>query len=222
MKFLELIQKIDLKIKLAAIAIFLGFTAFIISNPFDNSIVKINAKDLAVMVQAEVDHVNVDELADWIIKGKSDYRLIDLRTEKEYNNYNIPTSENIPITNLLDGELFRNEKIVLYSEGGIHSAQAWFLLKAKDYKNVYMLRGGMEEWNDKILFPKLTSNATQEEKAKFEIASAISRYFGGQPQIVTGNELTLSVANPNPTPKIQAPAGSSTGGAQKKKKREGC
>ncbi len=80
----------------------------------------------------------------------------------------------------------------------------------------------MEEWNDKILFPKLTSNATQEEKAKFEIASAISRYFGGQPQIVTGNEITLSVANPNPAPKIQAPAGSSTGGAQKKKKREGC
>jgi len=179
-------------------------------------------KNLAVMVQTEVDHVNVDEIADWIIKDKSDYRLIDLRTEKEFNDYNIPTSENIPITNLLDGELARNEKIVLYSEGGIHSAQAWFLLKAKEYKSVYILRGGLEEWKDRILFPKLISNATPEDKAKFEIASAISRYFGGQPQIVTGSEITLSVANPNPTPKIQAPTGSSIGGAQKKKKREGC
>lgn len=221
MKFIELIQKIDLKIKLAAVAIFLGFTAFIISNPFDTAHAKINAKDLAVMVQKEVDHVNVDELADWIIKGKSDYRLIDIRSEKEFNEYNIPTSENIPITNLLDGELSRNEKIILYSEGGIHSAQAWFLLKAKDYKNVYMLRGGMEEWNDKILFPKLASNATEEEKAKFEIASAISRYFGGQPQVVTGNAITLSVTNPKPAPKIQAPQGSASGNV-KKKKREGC
>ncbi len=221
MKLLEMIQKIDLKIKLAAIAIFMGFTAFIISNPFDTSHAKISTKDLSVMVQTEVDHINVDVLADWIIKGKSDYRLIDLRTEKEYNNYNIPTSENIPITNLLDGELSRNEKIVLYSEGGIHSAQAWFLLKAKDYKNVYMLRGGMEEWNDKILFPKLTSNATQEEKAKFEIASAISRYFGGQPQVITGSEITLSVSNPKPVLKIQPPKGSASGSVKKKKK-EGC
>lgn len=221
MKILDLIQKTDLKIKLAFIAIFLGVVAFIISNPFDNVNAKINAKDLAVMVQNEVDHVNVEDLADWIIKGKSDYRLIDLRTEKEFNEYNIPGSENIPITNLLDGELTRNEKIVLYSEGGIHSAQAWFLLKAKEYKNVYMLRGGLEEWKDKILFPKLASSATEEEKARFEISSAISRYFGGAPQVVTGNEITLSVAHPKPAPQIQAPQGSSSGSV-KKKKREGC
>lgn len=221
MKILDFIQKIDLKIKLAFIAIFLGVIAFIISNPFDNVNAKINAKDLAVMVQKEVDHVNVEDLADWIIKGKSDYRLIDLRTESEFSEYNIPGSENIPITNLLDGELARNEKIILYSDGGIHSAQAWFLLKAKDFKNVYILRGGLEEWKDKILFPKLASNATDEEKAKFEISSAISRYFGGAPQVVTGNEIKISVAQPKPAPQIQAPQGSSSGSV-KKKKREGC
>jgi len=223
MKIIEFLQKIDLKIKLASLAILLGLIAFIISDPFDNIYAKINTKELAVMVQKEVDHVNVDELADWIIKGKSDYRLIDLRSEKEFNEYNIPGSENIPITNLLDGQIARNEKIILYSDGGIHSAQAWFLLKAKDFKNVYILRGGLEEWKDKILFPKLASNATENEKAKFEIASAISRYFGGTPQLMTGEQPTsVAIQSATPqVPKIQAPVGASSTGA-KKKKREGC
>jgi rhodanese-related sulfurtransferase len=221
MKLLNFILGLDVKIKLAAIAIFLGLTAFIISDPFDNAHAKINVKELALIVQNEVDHVNVDELADWIIKSKTDYRLVDIRTEKEFNEYNIPGSENIPITSLFDGQLARNEKIILYSEGGIHSAQAWFLLKAKDFRNVYMLRGGLEEWKDKILFPKLGVNASDDENARFEIASAISRYFGGTPQIVSGNEITVSVEIPKVAPKIQTPTGSAAGTA-KKKKREGC
>lgn len=223
MKFLEYLLKLDLKIKLAAVAIFLGFTAFIISDPFMNSNAEINLKDLAYMVQNEVDHVNADQLADWIIKEKSDYRLIDIRTDKEFDNYSIPGAENIPITNLLDGDLSRNEKIILYSEGGIHSAQAWFLLKAKDYKNVYILRGGLDEWNEVVLYPKLSANASEQDKARFEISSAVSRYFGGTPQLVSGESSTaiaLQPAVPN-APKIQAPASSPSGGA-KKKKREGC
>ena len=54
---------------------------------------------------------------------------------------------------LPDYGLERNEKIILYSEGGIHSAQAWFLLKAMGYKSVYMLRGGLDDWKDLVLFP---------------------------------------------------------------------
>lgn len=221
MKILNFILGLNLKIKLASIAILLGLTAFVISDPFKNDYAKINLKDLALIVQNEADHVDVDELADWIIKSRIDYRLIDIRSGKEFNEYNIPGSENIAITKLLDGQIARNEKIILYSEGGIHSAQAWFLLKAKDYKHVYMLKGGLDEWNNKILFPKLEANATDNEKAKFEIASAISRYFGGSSQVISGNQITLSVDAPRPVPKIQAPTGSATGSA-KKKKREGC
>ncbi len=144
--------------------------------------------------------------------------MIDLRTEKEYSEYTIPTSENIRITSLLDGNLFRNEKIILYSDGGIHSAQAWLLLKAKDFKNVYMLKGGIDEWKDKILFPKLTLNATPEEKTKFDKLAEVSKYFGGAPQ--TGTAET-SVTNTPSLPKLQMQSSPPAGGA-KKKKREGC
>ena len=89
-----------------------------------------------------------------LIQGKSDFRIIDIRSDKEYQEYHIPGAENIPMATLEKANLMRNQKIIIYSEGGIHSAQAWMLLRAKDYKGVYILFGGLEEWNEKILFPE--------------------------------------------------------------------
>jgi rhodanese-related sulfurtransferase len=43
----------------------------------------------------------------------------------------IPTAELVELRDLHDYPLYHNEKIVLYSDGGIHSAQAWFLLRAE-------------------------------------------------------------------------------------------
>jgi len=218
MKINEFFSKISLNQKLALFALALGFFAFVIGNPNSNTFVKINEQDLSVIVEKGVDHISVQELSDWIIKGKSDYRLIDLRTEKEFSEYSIPTSENIQIVNLTDGDLQRNQKLILYSDGGIHSAQAWFLLKAKGFVSVYMLKGGLDEWKDKILFPKLSADANEQQKSEFEKMAEVSKYFGGSPQTGTTES---TVTNVPALPKLQLPAATSAGGA-KRKKREGC
>lgn len=206
--------------KLAIVAGVLGSLAIFAGSPYTGITATINVKELALLVEREVDHVTVDELADWIIKGRADYRLIDLRSEQEFNEYHIPTAENIPVGSLTDVGLARNEKLILYSEGGIHSAQAWFLLKAKQYKAVYMLRDGLAEWKDRILFPSLADNASAEEQAAFEKRKAISAFFGGSPQ--TGASDTK--ATPQfAMPKLEMPAASATpSGGAKKKKKEGC
>ncbi|MBX2991066.1 MAG: rhodanese-like domain-containing protein [Bacteroidetes bacterium] len=206
--------------KLAIVAGVLGFLAIFAGSPYTSNTATMNVKELALLVEKEVDHVTVDELADWIIQGKADYRLMDLRNEKEFNEYHIPTAENIPVGSLIDAGLTRNEKIILYSEGGIHSAQAWFLLKAKQYKAVYMLRDGLAEWKDRILFPSLAENASAEEKAAFEKRKAVSMFFGGSPQTGTGRaQATPQLA----MPKLEMPAGSAApAGTAKKKKKEGC
>ncbi len=217
MKIKEFISKQSLNIKLAGGTVLLGLIALIIGNPSTN-ISRIDEQDLAVMVEKGTDHISVEDLADWIIKGKVDYRLIDLRSEKEFAEYSIPSSENIQISDLLGSDLQRNEKIILCSKGGIHSVQAWFLLKAKGYKNVYTLRGGLDEWKDKILFPKLAVNAAPKEKAKFDKMAEVSKFFGGEPQ--TG--LTEAAMTNMPVlPKLQMPIASPTTGTPKKK-REGC
>jgi rhodanese-related sulfurtransferase len=145
------------------------------------SVVTIDARDLARIVATEVDHVGVEELADWIIAGRSDYRLVDLRGAAEFASYHIPTAENVPLAALPDYPFGRQEKIVLYSDGGIHSAQAWFLLQAKGYRGVYILRGGLDEWKDTVLFPRLAENPSPADRPANEKRTYMSRHFGGRP-----------------------------------------
>lgn len=206
----------------AAIAVIaLGFLGLFAGDPYKGSRYTIDEQELARVVETTVDHVSPQELADWIIQGKADFRLIDLRTEKEFNEYRIPGAENVPLTSLMNHGLSTQEKIVLYSDGGIHSAQAWFLLRAKGYRAAYMLFGGLEEWKDKVLFPKLAANATPAETVEFAKMSAVSTYFGGAPQSgVADTAASAAIV----MPKLEMPASTpaATGAAPKKKKKEGC
>ncbi len=219
MKLKESFSKMSLNWKLALALFLLGFIAIFAGDPYGGARTEIDAKEMALIVEKQVDHVSAVELADWIIKNRADYRLVDLRTEKEFAEYAIPTAENIPLAGLTDAGLQRNEKIILYSEGGIHSAQAWFLLKAKGYKSVYMLFGGLDEWKDQVLFPAQPENPSPERLAVFAKAKEVSKYFGGTPQ--TGAEST--VARPQTVmPKLSLPTGGPGTQKPRAKKKEGC
>jgi len=215
----DYLKGLSLNKRLALIVLVLGFMALFAGSPYKGTEIRIDASEMAMIVQKEVDHVSPAELAGWIVQAKADYRLIDLRADKDFAEYHIPSAENIQLTGLKEAQLGRNEKIVLYSDGGIHSAQAWFLLKAEGFKGVYILRGGLEDWKDNILFPRLADNATPAEIAAFEKSKMLSKFFGGTPQ--TGG--AAAAATPAMAlPKLEAPSGAQTKGTAGKKKKEGC
>lgn len=214
------LAKLTLSQRLAALALLLGAVALFAGDPAPGRGATIDAKELALIVHNQVDHVSPLELADWIIEGKADYRLVDIRNPEEYAVYHIPTSENVPLAVLTEDWFLRNEKIILYSEGGIHAAQAWFLLKGQGYGAVYMLMGGLEGWKDEVLFPALAENATDSERIAFAKTREVSKYFGGEPRTgAAPGESAQALA----TPKLElpAPAAAPAAGAKKKKK-EGC
>ncbi|MBI5217076.1 MAG: rhodanese-like domain-containing protein [Ignavibacteriae bacterium] len=212
--------KLSLHQSLALVAGLLGILALVAGNPYKGNTATMNVKELGLLVEKETDHISVEELADWLIQGKADSRLIDVRSEKEFAEYHIPSAENIPVGSLFDAELMRNEKLLLYSEGGIHAAQAWFLLKAQQFKHVYILRDGLAEWKDKILFPSISDSASSEETLAFEKRKFVSNYFGGTPMSGTSS---VSQTKQLAVPKIQMPSGvPSPTGSPKKKKKEGC
>jgi rhodanese-related sulfurtransferase len=204
--------------RLGLLAGALGLLAVAGGDPGQGHHISIDTKELAVIVQKEVDHLVPDSLAGWIIAGKTDYRLIDLRTPAEYALYHIPTAENVQLAALPDYGLTRNEKIVLYSEGGIHSAQAWMLLKAKGYKGPTILFGGLEGWKEDVLFPSLGEGAVPGAKTAFEKKREISRFFGGSARTATTEQqkqLVMPDVVPPAAPPV-LPAGSG------KKRKEGC
>jgi rhodanese-related sulfurtransferase len=222
------LRQFTLNRKLALVAVALG-TLALLAQPHRGPFVKLDARQLASVVEAEVDHVAAPELAAWIVEGRADYRLLDLRTAGEYAAYHIPTAENVPLTGLAGYPLLRNEKIVLYSEGGIHSAQAWMLLRAQGYETVYMVLGGLEAWKDEVLFPTLPADADAKARAQFERAAQVAKFFGGEARIgvppAAGQAAsTTAPAMANELPKLTAPPpmpGPATPVAKKKKK-EGC
>ena len=61
----------------------------------------------------------------------------------------------------------RGSTIVLYSEGGTHAAQGWFLLRARGFDHVVFLRGGLFEWVDHVMEARIGPNATQAERDAF-------------------------------------------------------
>jgi len=213
-------SSLTLNQKLAALAFVLGVVA-VFAKPTGGGAVTIDPNDLARIVETEVDHVDPLDLADWIMAGRADYRLVDLRDEKAFGEYHIPGAQRLLITDLPDAGLPRNEKIVLYSDGGIHSAQAWFLLKAKGYTGVYMLLGGLDAWRDEVLFPTLAENPTPYQQQRNAKLTAIARHFGGQPR--SGAADTEAAPQIAAMPKLELPAGvAAPAGAAKKKKKEGC
>jgi rhodanese-related sulfurtransferase len=220
----EWFMKLSISKKLAIVAALLGILALFIANPTDDNKIYVNAKEMALSTVKDQDKIDVMTLADWLIKEKSDFTLVDLRNEKEYSEYNIPTSINIKMEDLLGSGLMRNQKILLYGIDDIASAQAWFVLKSSNYKGVYILSGGLNEWKNQILFPKLAINATTEQTTAFDKVKQISAYFGGTPQLATAEQTTSAAASIiKPTtpalPKLSTPA---VGGKTAKKKKEGC
>ncbi len=212
-----------LKRALATAALLLGVVA-IAGNPYRGSTVRIDTQELATLVSTEVDHVTPRELADWIIQGRTDYRLIDLRSAQDFEGYHIPTAENVPVALLPRYGLGRDERIVLYSEGGIHSAQAWFLLKAQRYPGAYILLGGLEAWKDEVLYPVVPAAASPQENAAFERAAQVARFFGGGPRAADSGHLMALPATPAPGVGIAPPRAPAAGGpaVPRKKKKEGC
>ncbi len=211
--------ELSLNKKLAAIAITLGFIALFAGDPYGGTTIKVNEKDIALSTVENSDKVSVTDLADWIIKDKSDFELVDLRSEEKFNEYTIPGSQCIPLPQISSSELLRNQKIVLFSDDDVASSQAWFILKSKKYKGVYILDGGLNAWKGKILFPKAPVNAGKDELAEFEKMKEVAKHFGGQAQTDSSvAETKQEIKLPTPTvgsTKTTLPTG-------KKKKREGC
>ena len=203
--------------KLALIAFVLGLIAVFAGSPYVGSTIAVNTKNLALTTVKNSDMIDVLELADWIIKEKSDYTLVDLRDEKEFTEYFIPTAVNIPLETLPESGLLRNQKIILYGDDDLKAAQAWFILKSNDYKGVYLLDGGLDKWKDEILFPNLAADTTSGQIAEFEKLKEICKYFGGQ--ALTGTIETVDTKIKLPTPKVTTQP---TIKKTKKKKREGC
>lgn len=171
---------------LAGAAALAGALAPFAGNPYRRSTApgrgSIDVAELARTVADQEDHVSAVELATWIRAGRPRLRIVDVRSADEFRAFRIPGAEHVPVDRLVDARFADDETIVLYSEVGIHGAQAWVFLRALGHRRVYFLRDGLHEWLDDVMSPILAANASAEAEAAFARVAELSRWFGGTPR----------------------------------------
>src|SRR5688572_25870847 len=167
---------------LGAAALVLGVLAIVAGSPRLERNARVDIAGLAQIVEREEDHVTALELAEWIRGKRPNLRVVDVRDSSAFAAYHIPRAERIALGDLVSTPFGKDETIVLYSDGGAHSAQGWVFLRAAGHERVYFLRGGLYEWLDDVMNPAISSSASESDRASFGRIAEISRYFGGVPR----------------------------------------
>lgn len=134
-------------------------------------------------------YISTDLLADKLVNQDPSILLIDTRTEKEFNEFSLANAINIPLKNLLDDDYIGYidqdiYDVVLFSNDSFYADQAWMLGNRLGFKNLYVLKGGLNEWFNTIINPKYPDETMPREAFElYDFRKAAGMYFGvGAPQ----------------------------------------
>ena len=147
-------------------------------------------------------YISTDQIANKIINQDPSFILVDVRDEKSYNNYALPNAINIPLAKLFDDESvpYLNQSqfdVVFYSNDNFYADQAWILCNRLGYKNLRVLKGGLNTWYKTIINPeKPNEDMPAEAFELYDARKASSMYFG----VVYPDQVFSEEAVPDKTP----------------------
>ena len=141
--------------------------------------------------------VTTDQVARAIIEGDPTILIVDTRSSDQYEAFNLPGSVNIPLKELIDSTGIIDEKwenylgiegmyIAFYSNGDVCADQAWVLCTRLGIKDLFVMKGGLNNWVETILKPEPPAQtAPSEEFALYDFRKGASMHFGGGGTIET-------------------------------------
>lgn len=177
-----MINNMNIREKFSAGLLCMGLILAILPLSGNRSFI-IRPKVLLPEVLDEKSYFTVDQVARFIVSEDSTIQIIDLRSPEEFRRMNIPGSINSPYTDIFKsdpGSLFSNEKIrsILYSNGDFDSNSALVIAMGLNYKNVFVMRGGMNEWFNTVMNSNFTGEKiSARENAIFETRTRARNMF---------------------------------------------
>ena len=139
-------------------------------------------EQVAQSVARQDDRVLAEDLARWIIEGRKDFVLIDLRPAADYDKGHIGNAQNLVVTELVTPEkleaLPTDRKVVVYSQGSEVAGQAVVLLRLAGY-DASLLLGGYNFWAQRVLNPDISPTQADGEYPRVPEQQAIACYFVG-------------------------------------------
>ncbi len=164
---------------------------------------------IAQIVARHDDRVSVDELARWIIQGKKDFVLIDVRPASDFAAGHIEGARNLAVPELLAPDqvktLPKDRKVVVYSQGSEIAAQAVVLLRLAGY-DADLLLGGYNFWHQHVLNPAIHPTLSDEEYPNTAEQQAIACYFVGNKSATQPPPQVVSPVAPAFAPPVLKPS----------------
>ena len=163
---------------------------------------KLTADQLLGEANTRTQYIAPETVADMIIKKDPSIRLIDVRSQDDFEKFSLPGAINIPVSDLLSDKytdvLNQDVKMnVFYSNGTITANEAWMVTRQLGYKNNFVLEGGLNFWFDAILNPqKPSSTSPDEEFAKYDFRQSAGKALGGGLTVQTSQTKTTSADKP--------------------------
>lgn len=116
---------------------------------------RIDNSELMLKVEHGLDHLEPEVFAREKLIGQKKIAVVDVRTREEFDVWHIPGAVHQPLGSLIPGlERYRSfDRVVLYSNGAVHPGQAWVLLVAAGFKNVYIMADGLHGFFERVLRP---------------------------------------------------------------------
>ncbi len=159
---------------------------------------RLSPDELLQEAGAGVQFISPDVVADMLVQKDPSLRLIDVRTPEEFDNYNLPGSINVPLSNLLseDYKDILNQDTymnVFYSNGAVYANQAWMISRQLGYENNFVLEGGLNYWFGNILSPEAPAQTSPDEEfARYDFRKSAAAALGG------GGVVSTDAAAPAP------------------------
>ena len=138
--------------------------------------------DIAQAAARQDDRESVEDLASWLIEGRGDFKLIDVRTPEDFASGSIADAENIPIAQIVSQDVLTrlptDRMIIVYSNGSENAAKAAVLLRLSGI-DAHLLAGGYNAWHQRILNPDISADELDGETLQISAQRALSCYFVG-------------------------------------------
>jgi len=144
---------------------------------------EVSLADVAQAAARQDDRVSVEDVATWLIEGRGNFSLIDIRSPEDFESGKIGDARNIPITQLVTEnvllDLPKDRMIIVYSNGSENAAKAVVLLRLNGI-DAHLMAGGYNAWHARILNPDISAEELDGESLQVSEQRAYSCYFVGE------------------------------------------
>jgi len=173
---------------LVILGVFIAFTS--VKHSTDN---EISPDELQKAMIEKTRYYSPEKVAQLIISQDPSLQLIDVRKGELYNRFTLKGAINIPLKDLLnqdnldylDQDIY---KTVLFSNGTSDADVVWALATRLGYKNVYVMKGGLNAWIENILQPKENTVVWDRiDDQMYQYRRGASEYFGGKSSTPEGD-----------------------------------